>query len=141
MQYYIYNNNDSQNEYQKVYVDGIQAKDRQITIGKQLFEIFTTFSKQSPLGALPLNGYTIYNCDEKLPQFWDECVRRKKAGTIPVTGTLDDWNELSDEHNGNVGVFWIDETNKTVKLPCLNTVVLTNIDVPSSLRRIYRRRK
>lgn len=140
MQYYIYNNNDSQNEYQKVYVDGIQAKDRQITIGKQLFEIFTTFSKQSPLGALPLNGFTIYNCDEKLPQFWNECVRRKNAGTIPFVNTSGEWYELSGTQNGNVGAFWIDETAKTVKLPCLDTVVLTNIDVPSSLRRIYKRR-
>ena len=80
MQYYIYNNLNSQNEYQKVFVDGIQAADREIAIGKELFEIFTTFSSEPPVGALPLNGYEITGCISKLPEFWSQCIRRKESG-------------------------------------------------------------
>lgn len=140
MQYYIYNDNAGQNEYQKIFVDGILAKDRQITIGKQLFEIFTTFSEQPPVGALPLNGHTIYNCDEKLPQFWNECRRRRDNGTIPVVSSLSAWQYLSGTQNGNVGAFWIDEPNGFVKLPCLSTVVLTNINANDTLGTYYQRK-
>lgn len=140
MQYYIYNDNAGQNEYQKIFVDGILAKDRQITIGKQLFEIFTTFSEQPPVGALPLNGYEIEKCNEKLPWFWSECIRRKKDGTIPVVNSRAKWDELSGLQNGNVGAFYIDEPNGFVKLPCLNTVVLTNINTNDTLGTYYQRK-
>ena len=125
MQYYTYNNLNSQNEYQKVFVDGIQAVDREIAIGKELFQIFTTFSNETPLGALPLNGYTIYNCDTKLPEFWTQCVRRKANHTIPCVNTLEEWENQKNKNNGNCGKFVI-INDGTVRLPCLNTVVLTN---------------
>lgn len=127
MQYYVYNNLNSQNEYQKVFVDGIQAACREIAIGKELFEIFTTFSSEPPVGALPLNGYTITECSSKLPEFWSQCVRRKENGTIPCVSGLDVYNQISDEQNGNCGYFYISDNNDTVKLPCLSTAVLANI--------------
>lgn len=132
MQYYTYNNLNSQNEYQKVFVDGIQAADREIAIGKELFEIFTTFSSEPPIGALPLNGYEITECNSKLPEFWTQCVKRKANHTIPCVSGLDVYNQISDEQNGNCGYFYIqDDVNKlnygTVKLPCINTAVLANI--------------
>ena len=132
MQYYTYNNLNSQNEYQKVFIDGIQAADREIAIGKELFQIFATFSNETPVGALPLNGYTIYKCHIKLPEFWSQCIKRKENGTIPYVNTLAAWKQQADNNNGNCGKFAIidDETDVeqygTVKLPCLNTVVLTN---------------
>ena len=131
MQYYVYNNLNSQNEYQKVFVDGIQAASREISIGKQLFEIFTTFSSEPPIGALPLNGYEIPGCISKLPEFWTQCVKRKANHTIPCVSGLDVYNQISGTQNGNCGYFYIqDDTNAsdygTVKLPCLNTAVLTN---------------
>lgn len=139
MQYYTYNNLNSQNEYQKVFVDGIQAADREIAIGKELFQIFTTFSNEIPLGALPLNGYTIKKCHTKLPEFWTQCVRRKANHTIPCVNTLEEWKNQKNKNNGNCGKFVIidDSTDQenygTVCLPCLNTVVLTNnIDLNNS---------
>lgn len=128
MQYYIYNNLNSQNEYQKVFVDGIQAADREIAIGKELFEIFTTFSSEPPIGSLPLNGYEITECSSKLPEFWSQCVRRKENGTIPCVSDLDTYNQILSTQNGNCGYFYIqDDNNGTVKLPCINTAILTNI--------------
>ena len=134
MQYYIYNNLNSQNEYQKVFVDGILAADREIAIGKELFEIFTTFSSEPPVGALPLNGYEITGCISKLPEFWSQCIRRKENGTIPWVSSLSTYNQISGAQNGNCGYFYIQgDNNGTIKLPCLNTVVLTNnIDLNNS---------
>lgn len=139
MQYYTYNNLNSQNEYQKVFVDGIYAADREIAIGKELFQIFATFSNETPVGALPLNGYTIYKCHIKLPEFWSQCIKRKENGTIPYVNTLAAWKQQADNNNENCGKFAIidDETDAeyygTVRLPCLNTVVLTNnIDLNNS---------
>lgn len=125
MQYYTYNNLNSQNEYQKVFIDGIQAADREIAIGKELFQIFATFSNETPLGALPLNGYRIDKCDTKLPEFWTQCKKRKANGTIPYVDTLAEWENQKNKNNGNCGKFVI-LNDGTVRLPCLNTVVLTN---------------
>ena len=132
MQYYTYNDNLGQNEYQKIFVDSITQKDRIVTIGKQLFEIFTTFSSEPPVGALPLNGYEIIECNTKLPEFWNECVRRKKAGVIPCVINGDVYDQILSAQNGNCGYFYIEdnlesENYGTVKLPCLNTAVLANI--------------
>lgn len=137
MQYYVYNNLNYQNEYQKVFVDGIQAACREIAIGKELFEIFTTFSSEPPVGALPLNGYTITECSSKLPEFWSQCVRRKENGTIPCVSDLNTYNNILTGQNGNCGYFYISDNNDTVKLPCLNTVVLTNNIDLNNLNKLF----
>lgn len=128
MQYYKYNNL-GQNEFHRVFIDqNSTLKNGPIYIGKQLFEIYSTISPEPPIGALPLNGYTIKNCKAAYPTFWDECKRREANGTIPTVNSIDDWSQLYQNQNGNVGAFYIsDADNGTVKLPCFNTVVLTNI--------------
>lgn len=97
---------------------------------KAIFEIFWSVSNETPAGAMSLcydvaiSGDTITNdagviknCNVKYPDFWRELLKRRDASKIRVL-SIANWT-TEYKNNGSCAAFVINETTKSVRLPCI----------------------
>jgi hypothetical protein len=83
---------------------------------REMFDIFYSFSSETPVGAYPLwTGETITNCKSLYPQFWKKLNQLADRSAVP-TVTSSEYEEKLTTY-GQCAGFYIDTLNGHVRLP------------------------
>lgn len=95
--------------------------------GRNLFDIFYSMSSKTPPGAMDLSlGTLISSADTALPDFYNECVSRASAGTIP-TCTETVWQSEVSTY-GSCAKFVVNTTDKSIRLPKITNYLRAGSD-------------
>ena len=83
---------------------------------REMFDIYYSFSSNTPAGAYPLwTGETITHCKSLYPDFWNKLNNLVSLGNV-VSVTEDEYEEKLEEY-GQCAGFYIDSLNGHVRLP------------------------
>lgn len=83
--------------------------------GRGIGDVFINMSSRSPVGALPLDGRTIDNCNSEYPAFWEWAKAEAEGGYIRVLTTAEYQSEISEL--GYSGAFVINESENSLTIP------------------------
>ena len=108
---------------------------------RAVFEVFWSVSSEPPTGAMSLcynitisggtitnNAGVISNCDVKYPDFWREILRRKRNPAKIRVLSIEEWT-AEYIANGSCAAFVVDETTKSVRLPCIRNYLRASSDI------------
>ena len=83
---------------------------------REMFDVYYSFSAESPIGAYPLwTGETITNCKSLYPQFWKKLNSLVEKAKVPSV-TAEEYEEKLETY-GQCASFYVDTLNGHVRLP------------------------
>lgn len=112
------------NREKRVFVEGLLGAGGGNGGGKALFEIFPALVAEAPVGAVPLDGRTLYYCnsvDSEYFDFFQKAIEYKSAFKIPVKTAAEYEAELNA--TGQCGSFVVDEVTGSIRLPKLKSFI------------------
>ena len=95
---------------------------------REMFDIYYSFSAETPVGAYPLwTGETITNCKSLYPQFWKK-LNQLAENSLIKTVTAEEYAEKLETY-GQCASFYIDSLNGHVRLPKINKFISSIADL------------
>lgn len=95
---------------------------------REMFDIYYSFSAETPVGAYPLwTGETIVNCKTLYPQFWKKLNSLAEKSKVP-TVTSAQYEEKLKTY-GQCASFYIDTLNGNVRLPKITRFISSIADL------------
>ena len=121
----------------KVFANGINAtlndiqsaiNDLQSKPTREMFDVYYSFSAETPIGAYPLwTGETITNCKSLYPDFWKKLNQLADKQMVPTVDS-DEYEEKLEEY-GQCASFYIDTLNGHVRLPKITRFISSIADL------------
>lgn len=95
---------------------------------REMFDIYYSFSAETPVGAYPLwTGETITNCKSLYPQFWKK-LNQLAENSLIRTVTSEEYAEKLETY-GQCASFYIDTLNGHVRLPKITRFISSIADL------------
>lgn len=121
----------------KVFANGINAtltdiqsaiNDLQSKPTREMFDVYYSFSAETPIGAYPLwTGETITNCKSLYPDFWKKLNQLADKQMVPTVDS-DEYEDKLEEY-GQCASFYIDTLNGHVRLPKITRFISSIADL------------
>lgn len=100
---------------------------------REMFDVYYSFSAESPIGAYPLwTGETITNCKSLYPQFWKKLNSLVEKAKVPSV-TAEEYEEKLETY-GQCASFYVDTLNGHVRLPKITRFISSIADLTELAR-------